>query len=417
MASKRLPVRPDLTAISREADELLASLRDRTPTAIERWHAGTAPSRAFDRATIADVREFIAHEYSAPSWERLVTACRLVNAIWEDDAPAVRAIVTRQPAILHEPALIRESNWGPPMSYAANLGRDEIIVMLHGLGATDLDSAFNRAVLQSAVGTARMLHELRGRPALSPSCLADAAYTLSVPGTELLFELGYRFTLSRGATAAPVDVVLQTDSRDPLAKHRILALYAEHGYEFDDTPVMAFHRGRRDLLAAHVARDRSVLNRTFDYVDFFPPALGCHAETFARTSLDGVTLLHACVEFEEFELADWLIAEGASVNTPAKRHADGTGAHTALFHAVVRYANFWENRRSDAESRWAALLLRHGADPNAHATLREQRTYVGIPPDAIVYPHVTPVGWGNVFPDRSVVSLPAIRAIVAAGGH
>ena len=40
---------------------------------------------------------------------------------------AVRALVAKRPALLHEPVLIRESNWGPPLSYAANLGRDAII--------------------------------------------------------------------------------------------------------------------------------------------------------------------------------------------------------------------------------------------------------------------------------------------------
>ena len=43
------------------------------------------------------------------------------------------------------------------MSYAANLGRDEIIKMLHKMGATDHVHALDRAALQSKIDTARLL--------------------------------------------------------------------------------------------------------------------------------------------------------------------------------------------------------------------------------------------------------------------
>ena len=69
-------------------------------------------------------------------------AVELVDAIWRDDIDGVRKLVTSNPNLIHEDALIRkDSNWGPPLTYAANLGRDGIIRMLHSLGATDLRSA------------------------------------------------------------------------------------------------------------------------------------------------------------------------------------------------------------------------------------------------------------------------------------
>ena len=64
--------------------------------------------------------------------------------------------------------------------------------------------------------------------------------------------------------------LLGTDSRNPPAKHRILEMYVEHGFEPPDTPVMALHRGRIDLLEAHLARDPDLLTRTFDIADVFP---------------------------------------------------------------------------------------------------------------------------------------------------
>ncbi len=54
------------------------------------------------------------------------------------------------------------------MSYAANLGRDRIIAMLRDLGATDLPSAFDRAVLQGRIDTARRLYAMGARRLRAP---------------------------------------------------------------------------------------------------------------------------------------------------------------------------------------------------------------------------------------------------------
>ena len=101
--------------------------------------------------------------------------CSSPTAIWSDDIDAVRDLVTANPHLIHEHALIRtDSNWGPPMTYAANLGRDRIIRMLHELGATDLESAVGRAALQGQVETAKMLHEMAGQPAAPGRCARRA---------------------------------------------------------------------------------------------------------------------------------------------------------------------------------------------------------------------------------------------------
>jgi hypothetical protein len=80
--------------------------------------------------------------------------------------------------------------------------------------------------------------------------LAGPAHTLNVPGTAFALEIGARVRNDKGDRAAPVDVVLETDARDPPAKHQILEMYAQHGLELADTPTMALHRGRLDLIAA-----------------------------------------------------------------------------------------------------------------------------------------------------------------------
>ena len=280
---RHLPVRPDLDQLKHQAKDLLRALRRGDQAAIEEFNQFHPKPVAPDDAKLADAQLALARAYQAPSWTRLVQACKLIDAIWNDDIVAVRDLVTKNPNLLHEHATVRNSNWGPPLSYAANLGRDEILKMLHELGATDLEHAIDRATLQGKIGTAKMLHEMLGSPQLPADCLGGPAYTLSASGTALMFELGAKVLDSNGKQFAPVDVVLETDSRKPEEKHAILEMYVQHGFELPDTPVMALHRGRIDLLEEHLRRDPGLLRRTFTHEEIYPPEFGlprrspCHA--------------------------------------------------------------------------------------------------------------------------------------------
>src|SRR5437899_10897091 len=114
---------------------------------------------------------------------------------------------------------------------------------------------------------------------------------------------GARVRDERGERLAPGDVVLETDSRQPSAKHHILEMYAQHGLELPDTPTMALHRGRLDLLEDHLRRDPSLLTRTFTHEEIYPPELGCHEDPLATqgTPLAGTTLLHMYADYDELE--------------------------------------------------------------------------------------------------------------------
>ena len=290
MPDRWIPVRPDLDQLKHQAKDLLRQIRSSDPAAIEDFKRFHPEEIDPSKAKLSDAQLVLARSYQATSWPRLAVACKMIDAIWRDDADAVREIVTKHPQLLHEDALVRKnSNWGPPMSYAANLGRDRIIEMLHGLGATVRD--------------------------------AD------------------------GKRIAPVDVVLETDSRKPAAKHAILEMYVAHGLELPDTPTMAVHRGRIDLLEKHLNRDAGLLRRTFSFAEIYPPELGCHTEVLAThgTPLGGATLLHMCVDYAEIEIANWLLDRGMDVNAKAEVDDEGFGGHTALFATVVSQPNFWMN--------------------------------------------------------------------------
>ena len=415
-----LPVHPDLDQLRHQAKDLLRAMHDGDPAAAAELRAFHPDSVAPRDARLADAQLVLARSYGASSWPRLVLSCDLIDAIWRDDAAAVRAMVLKHPKLVHEDASVPNSNWGPPMSYAANLGRDAIIRMLHTLGATDHVSAIGRAALQGKVETARMLYGMMAAPRLPNDPLGGPAYTLNVAGTALVFELGGRAVDASGTCIAPVAMVLETDSRKPAAKHEILALYVQHGVALPDTPPMAVHRGRIDLLEDHLRRDPALHRRTFRHEEIYPPELGCHDEILAThgTPLKGATLLHLAVDYDEMEIAQWLLAHGMDPDTRAAVDQDGFGGHTALFATVVSQPNFWMNHQRQAQvAPFTELLLAHGADPNARASLRKQ-LHPGYGPEVMhEYRDVTPLGWGERFHRKVFVSEPAMRLIAERGGH
>ena len=122
MPTRRLPVCPNLDQLKHQDKDLLRALHSGDPAALaelQEHHSDPIPP---SEAKLADAQLILARSYQAASWTRLVQAVELVDAIWRDAHP-------------HEQQL------GLPLTYAANLGRDCIIRMLHGLGATDLQSA------------------------------------------------------------------------------------------------------------------------------------------------------------------------------------------------------------------------------------------------------------------------------------
>jgi hypothetical protein len=419
MAKRHFPVRPNLEQLKHQAKDLLRAFRAGDPEAIADFREYQTKSIEPASARLADAQFVLARSYELPNWPRLVTACRMTDAIWGGDVEAVRRMVLKDPKLLEEDARGVKGNWGPPLSYAANVGQDAIIDMLRGLGASDLEYAFGRACLQGHLGTARKLHAMNGSPRPADHLLSWSAYTLNVEGTALLLELGARVYDDDGGRLAPVDVVLETDSRNRMAKRRILELYAEYGFQYPDTPIMALHRGRIGLLEEHLRREPELLRKTFAFDEIFPPELGCHDEVLAThgTPLGGTTLLHVCADYDEIEIARWLLERGMDADARAAVDADGFGGHTALFSTVVSQPNFWINQRGRAlVAPFTRMLLDHGADVNVRASLRKELHPGYETPGMHEYRDVTPVSWGERFHFKKLVNSAAIEMIRDAGG-
>ena len=416
---RHFPVRPNLEQLRHQAKDLVRAIRGKESAALAEFRKHHPKAANLPEVKLADAQLALARSYGLPSWARLVTACRMTDAIWRGDVEEVRKLVLKNPKLLHEAARgLPDSNWGPPMSYAANVGQDAIIRMLRGLGANDVQHAFDRACLQGKIETARRLYDMGARPA--PGSILGTCETLNDDGMTFLLEIGAELADDKGDRLAPVALLLQTYSRYPKGKHRCLELVLEHRIQLPDTPVMAVHRGRIDLLESHFRRDPFVIHRTFSLAEIYPPELGCGPDLsygLHGTPLAGTTLLHICVEFDEIEIARWLIEHGADVNARAEIDADGFGGHTPLFGCVVNNSYLCGRQRDGAFTR---LLLDHGADPNVRASIRKQLHFV---PDESMheYRDVTPLAWGVQFKAQGYhddwASKPAVQLIADRGGH
>ena len=411
--SRGLPERPHLDVTKREARELLDDWRKGDSAALERIrHRHPRFQDADDAAVaastfrLADAQLVLAREYGFSNWTQLKQrieanslARELLVAIRADDREAAVRIVETAPALLHVP--LWSGNWGPPMSHAANLGRLGIIEAMAALGARDFQHAFDRALLQGQLECARWL--LAHGATLAPGLVMGCCETLNVEGFDFLADAGAPITDQHGNRQAPLVLVLETYARHPAGKHAILASLARRAYDLPDTPIMAFHRGDVAALEVHFRRDPALLARRFTLREIYPPALGCQQGGGMHwTPIDGTTLLHLAIDFEEREIFDWLLARGADVDARATVDAEGFGGHTPLFNTVVVHPG--------GDATFARALLDRGASPDVRASLRKFLDW-REEPGWHVARDVTAAEWGRGFPERGWVNEAALRLL------
>jgi hypothetical protein len=413
LPDRHVPVRPNLDQLRHQARDLLRAVRRGEPRAADEFSRNHPGSISPSRATLADAQLALARAYGVASWPRLVSACTIIDAIWRDDVETVRAMVRHRPELLHEDARGVKGNWGPPMSYAANLGRTRMIAMLRAEGAEDLNFAFDRACLQGQLEAARQLYDLGARPVRGS--VMGPCETLNPEGLKFLIDLGAELTDEHGAALAPLAMVLETYARIPAGKHACLELLGEH-VPLPDTAPMAVHRGRLDLLEALVVRDPAIVTRTWSHDEIYPRALGCHEDPTAAlhgTPIAGGTLLHVCVDFHETAIAEWLLDHGADVNGRAAVDAGGFGGHTALFGCVVSQPYRAGALRGEGLT---GLFLDRGADPHVRASLRKELR--GVADETLhEYRDVTPLAWGEQFHDQDWVNPEAMRLLSTGLGQ
>lgn len=418
--SRRLPAQPHLDIPKREARELLALWRTADPAALDRIRGQHPKFRGASDAAIgaasfrlADAQLVIAREYNFASWPELKQRVEsnsvsraLEHAMRTGDRKQVVQLLREHPRLLHLP--VRSGNWGSPMSFAANLGRLDLIQATAALGARDYQHAFDRALLQGHLDCAEWLH---GHGAeITPGGVMGACETLNADGLRFLAAAGAPFTNERGHRLAPLAMILETYSRSPAGKHASLELLAQQGYAFPDTPLMAFHRGRADLLKQHLARDPSLISRRWSYREIYPPELGCADDGRSGmhgTPIAGTTFLHLAIDFDEQEIFDLLLAHGADVDARATVDTNGFGGHTPLFNCAVSSAYSCGRQR---DAKMTRLLLERGASPHLRADVRKFLDWCEEPAWHEAR-NVTPAEWGRSFPEAGWVNVEALRLL------
>lgn len=419
--SRGLPGRPHLDVPKREARALLKEWQARKPEALERIGKRHPKFRDAGRTTIAtgkfllnDAQLVVAREYGFSNWTELKeridgnTVARLLQeAIHKEDREMVVHLLRANPNLLHIP--LWSGNWGPPMSHAANLGKLEIIKALSALGARDHQHAFDRALLQGKLECARWLYENGAK--LLPGLVMGTCETLNSSGLGFLADLHAPFSDAKGNRLAPLALALETYGRNPAGKHAVLKIFARQGYALPDTPVMAFHRGDVRRLKNFLHREPGLIRRRFSLVEIYPPELGCAKDGKAGmhwTPIDGTTLLHLAIDFDEEEIFELLLAHGADVNARANEDAEGFGGHTPIYNAVVSHGK--------RQGTMALRLLERGASMAARASLRKFLDWRETPGWHIAR-NVTPAEWGKGFPEKSWVNEAALSSVDHPGSE
>jgi len=415
--SRGLPAQPHLDVPKRQARELLNECRKQLPEALERIRRRHPKFQSAEdelvvtQLKLSDAQLVIAREYGFSSWTQLKeridgnTAARLIDqAIRASDATGVTQLLKAYPNLLHVPVV--SGNWGPPMSHAANLSRLDMVKVIATLGAKDFQHAFDRALLHGDIDIAKWLLTQGAR--FTPGIIMGSCETLNINGFGFLDDEGAPLMDGDGNSQAPFAMVLETYSRNPSGKHAILQRFKARGYTWPDTPMMAFHCGDLALLKLHLQRDAGLINKRFRYREIYPPEVGCADDSRSGlhgTPIDGTTLLHLAIDFDERDIFDWLIEQGADVNAAALIDDEGFGGHTPLFNAIVSDA-YVNGRQRDAYM--GQRLLKLGADINVRVQLRKFLDWIDQPGWHIAR-NVTALEWAADFPERGWVNKELVQ--------
>lgn len=426
--SQQLPEAASLDQLRIQAKELLKSLRAGDPDALERirpCHPGFRDGVPA-RIALADAQLVLAREYGFANWPRLkahvelgMLKAQLETAVRGGDLAETQRLARLRPSLLRE--RIRNCDGGTALSLAAQWGHLEMVRWLRAQPAGDPQHALSRASMRAhrevmeylmAAGSDPNGPYAAGMeqygPVITAVCEVQNAQAMAI-----LLEHGARLTWRTpdGMEHNPVSMLIATYGREPLGKAECLEVCAQAGFELPDTPVMALHRRRWDLLEAHLRREPSLLARQFTEAEVYPPTLGIGpGEGLHMASINGATLLHLATEFHDGEMMEWLLRRGADPNARTAIDAEGFGGHTPLFHATVALG------RKDAEL--ARVLLDHGADPNRRATIRKALVMNGdaeLEQERRFY-NVTPVGFARQFQWARGVNQAAVELLLKRGG-
>jgi hypothetical protein len=388
--------------------------------------------RAGQAASLANAQFQVARQYGFASWpklkahvESLQTVGKLKQAIDSNDFKRVQQLMTRNPELHRAPLGYAKNGpltWVAECRVPREAPGEARLAMARWMieNGSDVHQGGDGPLMRAALSDTRIpMMELLVAHGANVNALWNGSYPIICAPCETLAPQALKWLLDHGADpqvasreyGSPLNMLICTYARNAKGRNACLEVIAEAGVDLPDTPAMALHRGRIDLLEAHLARDPSLLEHRFQESEIFPAELGIKpGDGLHATPLSGSTLLHLAIEYDDLDVARWLIERGADVNAKAALGADGFGGHTPLYHTVVTLA-----APDDSKAR---LLLERGANPNARATIRKQLRDMGDPAKERMreFHDVTPIGYARQFQEPNWVNGPAITTIVERGG-
>jgi ankyrin repeat protein len=404
--ARQLPDNPDLRHLKDQAKDLLK--------------AGQAES-------LARAQFQIARQYGFASWPKLkahVESLQLTGqlklAIDANDLEEVKRLMTRHPQLHRAPIGYGKNG---PLTWVAEcrvprVPPDETrLAMARWMieNGSDVHQGGDGPLMRAALDDSRLpMTELLVAHGADVNALWGGTYAIICAPLEAFAPRTLQWLLDHGAdlhgaaNCDPIEWLTCIYSRRAKEKNGCFEIVGAAGFALADTPVMALHRGRLDLLEEHLDRDPSLLERRFTYGEIFFNRDGAPGDAYPATPVSGGTLLHLALEFDDIDVARWLIERGADVNARAIEGSQGFAGHTPLFHTVVTLAY----ARDDSRAR---LLLDHGADPNARVTFPQEAMFHGNVPAEALH-DVTPIGYARRHPDQGTLNPRAIAAIIERGG-
>jgi beta-lactamase regulating signal transducer with metallopeptidase domain len=346
-------------------------------------------------------------------------AGQLKLAIDANDLEEVKRLMTRRPELHRAPLGYRKAG---PLTWVAAYGVPRLAMARWMIeSGSDVHQGGDMPLMRAALddNNVPMLELLVAHGADVNGLSCGGTYPIVLGPLEAFAPRTLRWLLEHGAelhAAAkychPIEMLTCIYTRRPKDKSACLEIVGAAGFALPDTPIMALHRSRLDLLQKHLDRDPSLLEHRFTYREVFATTDdGPAGDAYPATPVSGCTLLHLALEFDDIDAARWLIERGADVNARAAIDAEGFGGHTPLFHTVVNLASGM-GLNDDSKAR---LLLDHGADPNARATFpQKDQTHGKVFTDA--RHDVTPVGYARRYSDRRCVNAPALAVIIERRG-
>jgi len=131
LPGRHLPVRPDAEQLRLQAEDLLRAISEGDASALADLREFHPKPPQPGAVKLADAQLVLARSYQAPSWTRLMLACSLIDAIWEDDVDTAifYANVVNQSPTGADPAL-----WGTNLHTFPLV--EEAFALFIGWGAT-----------------------------------------------------------------------------------------------------------------------------------------------------------------------------------------------------------------------------------------------------------------------------------------